>query len=124
MIQSEALCKIPRQNQLTMKSRFGPTVWLTLSDPAYYLRRHRHYAESELLRLLGAAGFKVLKIQLVGDILDAAAMNLLYIEKWLFSRKLHMIESIRAYFEMKTYSSLKGGRMGFQQIFLACTKYI
>ncbi len=61
------------------------STYLNFLDPAWYFG-HRHYSKDELSSLMAKAGFKVKKINLVGDFWWELDTILLYVSKYIFRR--------------------------------------
>lgn len=57
-----------------------------LLDPAWYLVGHRHYSLRRLRRLLREAGLVVREVRWSGNLAEAIATNLMYVEKHVLRR--------------------------------------
>lgn len=58
-----------------------------VTDPAWWLTRHRHYDADTLRRLAAGAGLEVVRLQRRGGWWQIAHMLNLYVAKWIFRRR-------------------------------------
>ena len=82
-----------------------------ITDPAFILRRHRHYSSAELEALLRLAGFEIQILQSLGDISAIFAINFLYLRKWAVRRK--MLESVQSALDRKSQEKIVAGTSGY-----------
>ena len=82
-----------------------------ITDPAFILRRHRHYSSAELEALLRLAGFEIQILQSLGDISAIFAINFLYLRKWAVRRK--MLESVQSALDRKSQEKIVAGASGY-----------
>lgn len=68
--------------------------WSDLLDPAYYLAGHRHYKESQLVKMLIDSGFKIEKVENVGSFFSSFYAISFYIFKHIFRMKMPNISFI------------------------------
>jgi SAM-dependent methyltransferase len=59
-----------------------------ITDPAFFVRRHRHYSLREIGELVELANFELLNSSLKGDLSSVFAINLLYFRKWVLKSKI------------------------------------
>ncbi len=59
-----------------------------ITDPAYFLRRHRHYSLNEIQRMLQLTNFDSMRVSKKGNLLTVIAINLLYFRKWILRSKV------------------------------------
>jgi len=57
-------------------------------DPAYFLKGHRHYTIESLEHFLKRAGFKILEVYKNGGVFTSMYLNMLYLVKYIFGRKM------------------------------------
>lgn len=66
----------------------------TFLDPAFYIIGHRHYSESQLIKLLRMSGFKVLKVKKTGGIVRITTTLLEYFFKHILKRKYKISKNL------------------------------
>jgi 2-polyprenyl-3-methyl-5-hydroxy-6-metoxy-1,4-benzoquinol methylase len=97
----ETLEHLPRGTEVaaltSIRHLLAPSGWLVMStpvsgvmaflDPAWYLVGHRHYSTKSIEQLLKAAGLRVREIRWSGNVWEAVAANVLYVEKHILRRR-------------------------------------
>lgn len=88
-----------------------------LSDPAFFLQKHRHYRTSRLVELALRAGFEIEEITVRGRFADFFLTYNFYFSKWIlrrppvfFVRHAHLVD--------RSYST----HSGFMTAFIVCRK--
>jgi SAM-dependent methyltransferase len=89
-----------------------------ITDPAWWLIRHRHYSDQRLRELAGSAGFVVERLLANGAWWQVLAMSNLYVAKWIFRRRPFFEDRISRRVDAE-WSRLDGG---FTNIFLKARK--
>jgi SAM-dependent methyltransferase len=93
-----------------------------MTDPAFFLRRHRHYSVDYLRRLIQRMGFDISYSAVKGSFSSVLGVNLLYFRKWILHSGRSRLSRIQKFLDMKENVSLlseKGGRL---QIYVVATK--
>jgi SAM-dependent methyltransferase len=88
--------------------------WLSnLMDPAWYFG-HRHYKETELIKMLMKNGFKIESIEKRGRIYELISAILMYIFKWIFRREV----PFKKWLEKKRDMEYLTKKQGFETLYI------
>jgi SAM-dependent methyltransferase len=93
------------------------SVVARVTDPAWWLTRHRHYAPEDVTRFAESAGLEVERIEVRGGAWQIAYMTNLYISKWLLRRPMLLREPLVRRLDREWFAG-----PGFTNVFMRCTK--
>ena len=82
----EAFRVLKRGGIFVMSTPFDNPI-AKLFDPAYWLKKHRHYSRNEIEKLVSSAGFELIEIRRYGSLPTALWINSIYISKWILRRE-------------------------------------
>lgn len=88
-----------------------------VTDPAWWLTRHRHYSTEDVRRLADAAGLEVEHVEVRGGGWQIAYMTNLYISKWLLRRPPLLRDLFLRRLDREWFIG-----PGFTNVFLRCRK--
>jgi 2-polyprenyl-3-methyl-5-hydroxy-6-metoxy-1,4-benzoquinol methylase len=88
-----------------------------VTDPAWWLVKHRHYSRADVRRLAGAAGLSVEHIEVRGGAWQTAYMLNLYFSKWVLRRPPLFDAALRPLVNREWF-----GGTGFTNLFIRCQK--
>jgi len=94
------------------------TFWSCVLDPAWWIAGHRHYAFSQLNKMVAESGLEIVKVEYGGGFWELFSMIMLYIYKWIFRREM----PFKAFFDEKRDEEFVNSK-GFTNIFLEVKKH-
>ena len=107
-------------NGVLMLSTPSNNLLSILFDPAYFLRRHRHYSENEVRTMLKQSSFQLVSMTTKGDMWDIFRINLLYFRKWILRK--NRLDSLQKRFNDKCNLNARSDKTGNQEIYAVVVK--
>jgi ubiquinone/menaquinone biosynthesis C-methylase UbiE len=108
--------RVLRKNGVFYLSTPHKSFVANVFDPAWWLVKHRHYREKDLINLVTNNDFKLEQIVQVGGRWELIGVWNLYIAKWIFRRDPFFID----YINRKQDLEYAKGNKGFCGLFLKC----
>jgi len=91
-----------------------------ITDPAFFLRRHRHYSRKDIREMLRLSNFEVLSISLKGNLSTILAINMLYFRKWVLRSK--MLDELQKKLNERHEQAVRSRNEGNLEWYVAATK--